>query len=89
MTFLTFDQSDEVTWPDEKKNLPTYLPTYLPIYLPTHLPTNLREHPQGAILDTCHIWDIWSAVMIWPDQKDRDKVQKYEAHKVVLARLSA
>ena len=54
MTFETFDIWSEwwcdLTWPKK---------TYL---LPTYLPTNLREHPQGAILDTC---DIWSAVMIW------------------------
>ena len=24
-----------------------------------------REHPQGAILDTCDNWDIWSAVIKW------------------------
>ena len=64
-------------WPDLMKKKPTYLPTYLPIYLPTHLPTNLREHHQGAILDTCDIWDIWSAVMIWryltKKNKDKDK----------------
>ena len=55
-------------WPDLTKRtyLPTtFLPTCLPAYLPTHLPTNLRKHPQGAILDTCDNWDIWSAVMIW------------------------
>ena len=28
------------------------------------LPTNLRKHPQGAILDSCDNWDIWSAVMM-------------------------
>ena len=36
-----------------------------PKNLPSHLPTNPRKHPQGAILDTCDNWDIWSAVMIW------------------------
>ena len=58
VTFETFDQSDEVTWSDHKTDLPT-------TYLPANLPTSLREHPQGAILDTCDNWDIWSAVMIW------------------------
>ena len=39
VTFETFDQSDEETWPDQKIYLPTYLPTHLPTYLPTYLPT--------------------------------------------------
>ena len=66
MTFDTFDQSDEQTWPDRKN---TYLLTYLPTYLPTHPPTSLTEHPQGAILETCDFWDIWSEWwrdMTWP-----------------------
>ena len=37
VTFETFDQSDEETWPDQKRS--TYLPAYLPTYIPTHLPT--------------------------------------------------
>ena len=32
VTFETFDQSDEETWPD-KKELPTFIPTHLPTYL--------------------------------------------------------
>ena len=36
---------EDMTWP---KNLPTHLPTYLPV---------LREHPKGAIIGTCDIWD--------------------------------
>ena len=37
---MTFDQSDKVTWPDKKNDLPTYfLTTYLPAYLSTYLPT--------------------------------------------------
>ena len=55
----------DLVWP---QNRPTYYlvgSTYLPTYLPANLPTSLREHPQGAILDTCDNWDIWSAVMIW------------------------
>ena len=35
MTFETFDQSDEETWPDQK--IPTYLLTHLPVDLPTYL----------------------------------------------------
>ena len=33
VTFETFDQNDEETWPDQK-----YLPTYIPTYLPTYIP---------------------------------------------------
>ena len=43
-----------------KKYLLTYLHTYLLTYLPTNLPTSLTEHPQGAILENCDLWDIWS-----------------------------
>ena len=53
-----------MTWP---KN--TYLPTYLPTYPPTYLCTFIREHPKGAILETCDLWDIWSewwGGMTWP-----------------------
>ena len=69
LTFETFDQSDEETWPDWKKDLPTYLPIYLLTYLHynpqvtarnhqiTYLPTYLREHPKGAIIGICDIWD--------------------------------
>ena len=45
MTFGTFDQSDEETWPDQKRS--TYLHTYI----------SIREHPKGAIIGTCDIWD--------------------------------
>ena len=40
-TIETFDQSDEETWPDQKRS--TYLPTYLPPYIP-------REHHSRACL---------------------------------------
>ena len=54
---MTFDQSDELTWPDQKKTtyLPTYLPTYQPTYPPTHLPTNLREPSRS---DPRHLWQL-------------------------------
>ena len=45
VTFGTFDQSDEETWPDQKRS--TYLHTYI----------SIREHPKGAIIGTCDIWD--------------------------------
>ena len=54
MTIETFDQGDEKTWPDPKK------PTHLHTYLPTYVCTSIREHPKGAILETCDLWDIWS-----------------------------
>ena len=40
LTFETFDQSDEKTWPDQKISTyqHTYSPTYLPIYLPLRTP---------------------------------------------------
>ena len=63
VTFDTFDQSDEKIWPDQK------IPTYLPTYPPTHLCTSITEHPKGAILETCDLWDIWSEWwedMTWP-----------------------
>merc|ERR1712020_378362 len=40
-----------------KKYLPTYLPTHLPTYLPTYLCTSIREHPNGAILETLDLRD--------------------------------
>ena len=55
MTYETFDQSDEKTWPDQK--IPTYLHTYPLTYLPTYLCTSIREQPIGAIIGTCDIWD--------------------------------
>ena len=50
---------------DLTKKIPTYLPTYLPTYIPIHLPTypptylpaSFTEHPQGAIPETCDLWD--------------------------------
>ena len=38
VTFKTFDQGDQKTWPDPKR--PTYLHTYPPTYLPTYLITH-------------------------------------------------
>ena len=48
---MKFVQSDEVTWPDQKNlcDVSTNLPTYLCI--------SIREHPKGAIIGTCDIWD--------------------------------
>ena len=46
VTFETFDQSDEKTWPDPKK--PTHLPTYLPTYVPL-LENTLKERSLGLV----------------------------------------
>ena len=46
-------------WHDLTKKY-TYPHTYLSTYLPTYLSTYLREHPQGGILETCDLYDIWS-----------------------------
>ena len=45
VTFGTFDQTDEETWPDQNRS--TYLHTYI----------SIREHSKGAIIRTCDIWD--------------------------------
>ena len=34
-----------------------YLPTNIPNHLPTYPLTSLTEHPKGAILETCDLWD--------------------------------
>ena len=55
-------------WHDQT-NKSTYPHTYLSTYLPTYLSTYLREHPQGAILETCDLYDIWSewwGDLTWP-----------------------
>ena len=46
--------------------------TYPHTYLPTYLSTYLREHPQGAILETCDLYDIWSECwgdLTWPKKR--------------------
>ena len=76
--FLTLQSNPRDLWPlrhlirvmrrhDLTKKI-THLPTYLPTYPPTHLPTSVGEHPQGAILETCDLWDIcseWWGDMTW------------------------
>ena len=44
VTFETFDQRDEKTWPDQKRS------TYLPTFLPTSLHPYIREHHSRAYL---------------------------------------
>ena len=51
MTFATFDQSDEETWPDQKKTK-----TMTNTETKTMKKTNtFREHLQRAILETCDL----------------------------------
>ena len=53
----------------KRHNLTEKIPTYQHTYPPTYLPASFTEHPQGAILKTCDLWDIWSewwGDMTWP-----------------------
>ena len=70
VTFETFDQGWDEGWQD----ITTYLQTYPPTYLPTFLFTSIREHPNGAILETCDPWDIWSG---WWEQMTWPKIHPY------------
>ena len=54
MTFETFYQSDEETWPDQKN-------TMAKRNTKTMTKTNtFRENLQRATPETCELWDIWS-----------------------------
>ena len=84
MTFQTFDQSDEETWPDQKKETKTNTKTK------TMTKTNtFREHLQRAILETCDLRDIWSewwGDMTWPkkdNEKDKDKEKDNDKDKYI------
>ena len=67
VTFDPFDQSDEETWPDQKK---TMTKTKTKTMTKKMTKTNIfREHRQSVILETCDLWDIWSGLwgdMTWP-----------------------
>ena len=52
VTFETFDQSDEETWPDQK-----YTMTNTKTKTMTKTKT-FRKHLQRAILEPCELWDI-------------------------------
>ena len=76
MTFGTFDRSDEKTRLDQ--NISTYLYTFPP--------TSIREHPKGAILETCDLWNIWSewwGDMTWPTNIARIAVH-FQCHNCVI-----
>ena len=67
VTYETFDQSDEKTWPDQE--IPTYLHTYPPTYLPTYVPpleNTLKERSKRLV--TFETFDQ-SDEKTWPDQK--------------------
>ena len=51
MTFETFDQSDEETWPDQKKDKDKYKEK------DNHKANPSRKHLQRAPLETCDLWD--------------------------------
>ena len=59
VTFETFDQSDEKTWPDQKSS------TYLPAYLPTYI-TTLENTIQELVCQWhFHFSCIWAAVLFY------------------------
>ena len=68
VTFETFDQCDEATWPDQK-----ITKTKTNTKTKTMTKTNtFREHLQRATLETCDLWDIWSGWwghMTWPTKR--------------------
>ena len=62
-------QSDEETWPDQKK-------TKTKTKTKTMTKTNtFREHLQWAILETCDLWDIWSE---WWGDMTRPKKRQWQ-----------
>ena len=77
MTFETFDQSDEETWPDQKKTI-TKTKTMT-------MKNTFIEHLQRVIPDTCDFWDIssdWLGDMTWPKKyNDKDKYKDKDIDK--------
>ena len=67
VTFETFDQSDEETWPYQK--IPTYLHTYPPTYLPTYVPP--LENTQRS--DPRDSWPERYLIRVTKQDKDNDK----------------
>ena len=51
---LTCDESDEDTWPDQKKAMAKTMT------MTKTMTKTFREHPQRVILETYDPWDIWS-----------------------------
>ena len=66
VTFETFGQSVEETWPDQKK-------TMIMTKTKTMTKTNtFKEHLQWGIPEACYIWDIWSqwwGDLTWPTKR--------------------
>ena len=58
MTFETFDQSDEETWPDQRKDNDKDKDNDNDKNKAND--KAFKEHPQRVILETCDPWDIWS-----------------------------
>jgi len=77
VTFQTFDQSDEETWPDQKKRR-----TKTNTKTKTMTKTNtIREPCQRAILETCDLWDIWSEWwedLTWPKKWLRQRQWQWQ-----------
>ena len=81
MTFDTFDQSDEQTWPDQKKTMTIDKDKCNDKDKDKYKDkdndweSTFREHLQRAILETFDLWDIWSewwGDMTWSKTKDKD-----------------
>ena len=74
MTFQTFDQSYEETWPDQKNTI-----TKTNTKTKTMTKTNtFREYLQRAIPENCDLWDIWSewwGDMTWPKTQTKTKTK--------------
>ena len=80
VTFETFDQGDQKTWPDPKR--PTYLHTYSPTYLPDHSLSHglllLTYKEQSQRLVTFETFDQ-SDEKTWPDPKRPTYLHTYPA----------
>ena len=72
MTFETFDQSDEETWPDQKKH-------WKDKYKDKDNDKDITELHQRAILETCDLCKFDQGDKeTWPDQKKDDYKDKYK-----------
>ena len=61
MTFETFDQSDEETWPDQRKDNDKDKDNDNDKNKAND--KAFKEHPQRVILETCDPWDIISTAL--------------------------
>jgi len=82
VTFETSDQSDEETWPDQKKPM-----TKTKTMTKTMTTKNtFREHLQRAIPETCDLWDIWSEWW-WDMHQSVTNIFEYLNIRVFLIRI--